>query len=370
MQRKVILVIENATDITGSLNSILRSSLYLRDRFQFLFILPTGSKASKFISREGFQVFEFPMAEIRKTVPALMEYVPKLVSNARRLSEFVAHHKVDLILNNDFYNLLPAALCFIGRNVPYVCYVRFLPSRFPKMLVRFWYGAHRRYATGIIAVSEAVRRELPSNEKVVVIGNELPLTSKPFSASHSRLILYPSNFIEGKGHNYALRAFALAANHIKGWKIRFIGSDMGLEKNARFRRSLVELGTSLGISNQVEWLDFDDRVVDHYNEAALVLNFSESESFSMTCLEAMFYGRPVIATRCGGPEEIIDDQVNGLLVNNKDIEAMRHAIEKLVEDSSLRNVMSSNAYHDVRSKFSAANTIEKLANLYQSSLLK
>ena len=36
----------------------------------------------------------------------------------------------------------------------------------------------------------------------------------------------------------------------------------------------------------------------------MVLNFSEAESFSLTCLDALYYGVPLIATDCGGPAEL------------------------------------------------------------------
>ena len=80
---------------------------------------------------------------------------------------------------------------------------------------------------------------------------------------------------------------------------------------------------------QVEWHAFAEKISEEYLDAAIVLNFSESESFSLTCLEAMFYGRPVIATRSGGPSEIIDHNESGILVDVKDVDAMANAMTNL-----------------------------------------
>ncbi|MEO8474621.1 MAG: glycosyltransferase family 4 protein [Chryseolinea sp.] len=369
-EKPCILIIENAIDITGSLNSCLRSSIYLRDQYEFLFILPTRSKAVELVTREGFRVFPLPMIEIRKSLKAIARYLPQLIRNAIALRKLIRSNQVDLILNNDFYNLLPAAYEATGGRTPYVCYVRFMPSKFSSSLVRFWYSAHTRYAKKIIAVSQAVKSELPHSDKLVVIGNELPLKPEPLTESTSKMILYPSNFIQGKGHEWAVKAFAEVATEFPDWKIRFIGSDMGLEKNAVFKSMLKNLAHQLRIETQVEWLNYDDNVVMHYQACSMMLNFSESESFSMTCLEAMFYGRPVIATRSGGPEEIIIDGQNGLLVDLGNLSQMAAALRRLLTSQGTRQQFGVAAYHHVRQKFSAANTIEKLSAVYQSSLLK
>jgi glycosyltransferase involved in cell wall biosynthesis len=120
----------------------------------------------------------------------------------------------------------------------------------------------------------------------------------------------------------------------------------------------------------VEFLDFSPTLADHYLEAAVVLNFSESESFSLTTLEAQFYGRPVVATRCGGPEEIVVDHQTGILVPVNGIDAMAKAIDELLASAELRQKMGSKGYQHVREKFAHENTVEKLAEIYRSAIKK
>lgn len=367
--KRRILIIENAVDVTGSVTSIVRSSRYLNPAFDFIFILPTKSKAEAFISSNGFSVYTLPMREIRKSGVSIVTYLPALLVNTFRLRRFIAKHNPDLVVNNDFYNLLPAIYRLIGGKVPYLCYVRFLPAKFPPLLVSLWFGLHRRYAEGIIAVSNAVKSQLPKTEKLHVIGNELPDRYVSFRQPESRLILYPSNFIQGKGHEVALASFEKVGLKFPSWKLRFIGGDMGLEKNALFKRSLMARARTSKVSQQIEWHSFAD-LTPYYYDAAFVLNFSESESFSMTCLEAMFHGRTVIATRCGGPEEIIENGVDGILVDVNDVTAMTSAMEFLIQHPQDNSLMAKRAYDNVRNKFSAARTIEKLGQLYERSFLK
>ena len=71
----------------------------------------------------------------------------------------------------------------------------------------------------------------------------------------------------------------------------------------------------------------------------------------MTCLEAAFYGTPLIATRCGGPEEIVEHERTGITVPVKDIHAMRNAILTLASDTELRKQYAEAGKEYVRSKF-------------------
>ena len=369
MTRPRVLIIENSTAITGALKSIIRSSegLQIVD-YNFIFLLPKNSRATQYVRGLGFEVYEFPMKELRKNIFSLFRYLPFLIYNTIKLSQLIAKLKIDLINVNDFYNLLPALYKSFGGKVPYVCYVRFLPSKFPTALVKLWCACHNHYTSKMIAVSEVVKRELPFKNNVVVIGNELPSDHVSFTAATSTVILYPANYIQGKGHEYALQSFASIHKKHPQWKLKFIGGDMGLQKNKDFKKSLVELAHKLNISEQVEWHDFANNISTEYIQACFVLNFSESESFSMTCLEAMFYGRPVIATRSGGPSEIIDQNETGILVDIKDITAMARAMDYLIVNSDKREIMAHHAYLSVREKFSYANTVEKLGEVYENAL--
>jgi hypothetical protein len=76
--------------------------------------------------------------------------------------------------------------------------------------------------------------------------------------------------------------------------------------------------------------------------AVPVLN-EETASGQVTLLEAMRMGRPVVATRCMGSEDYIENESTGLLVEPRDVEALRGAIERLWDDGELRQRLGRNA---------------------------
>lgn len=110
---------------------------------------------------------------------------------------------------------------------------------------------------------------------------------------------------------------------------------------------------------------FDPDLEKLMKDSYALLNFSEAESFSMTCSEASYFGTPVIATRCGGPEEIIVDNITGLLVNKKDVDGMMDAMLKLANDTVLRNQFSLAARDYVRKKFSEETYKEQFFQLLE-----
>jgi glycosyltransferase involved in cell wall biosynthesis len=315
------------------------------------------------------------MMEISKRISSVLFYVPLLVFNTIRLFKIVRHERIALIHVNDLYNLLPVLLRIAGVKVPYVCHIRFMPERFPKWLFNFWFRLHLRYASYIVVVSQSLKNKLPAHPKLVLIHNELPIDERypDFKKSlkqPNNYFLYLSNVIEGKGQNYALEGFAKIHLALPGWKLRFVGSDMGLKKNRIYKENLKRRAEVLGIAEKIEWAEFTDDVEREYKHADVVLNFSESESFSITCLEALYFGRPLIATDCGGPAEIIDNMESGWLVKNKDMNDMAEAMLTLAKNEVLRERFSVEGRIRSREKFGLEKTSFRLRDLYNSVLFK
>jgi glycosyltransferase involved in cell wall biosynthesis len=211
---------------------------------------------------------------------------------------------------------------------------------------------------------------LPAHPKFILIHNELPIEEQyPDLIKHSpasSTFLYLSNFIQGKGQNFALEAFARIHEKLPTWKLRFVGGDMGLEKNKIYKNQLQQLSKSLGIVEKIEWAGFTESVEREYKLADIVLNFSESESFSITCLEALYFGKPLIATDCGGPSEIIDQGESGILVKNKSVDSMSEAMLLLAQNRELQDQFSAEGKKRSRNKFSIEQTSYRLRDIYNS----
>jgi glycosyltransferase involved in cell wall biosynthesis len=361
MKKPVILVIENSIDVTGALKSIVRIAYDLHPFFDFIFIIPKNSRGRFWVEKFGFnKIYELRMIELSKRLFSLLLYFPFLFVNARSLIKIIRHERVTLIHSNDLYNMLPAVIRALGSRTPYVCHIRFMPDRFPAWIFNFWMKQHLLFAAKVIAVSKSVFNLLPKHPKISVIYGELPLSeSYPYFNRGDRIyfvFLYLSNFMAGKGQELAIEAFAKIHKALPDWRLRFVGSDMGLKRNKEYVRGLMRQTEQLNIAQKIDWAEFTNDVEWEYKHADIVLNFSQSESFSITCLEALYYGRPLIAADCGGPAEIINQGVTGVLVPNKNIIEMAEAMKQIALHGDKRENMGTAARIAVREKFSVENT--------------
>jgi glycosyltransferase involved in cell wall biosynthesis len=372
-ERPVVLVIDNSVDVTGALKSITYVSRDLAGDFTFKFVLPVNSRARQWLEKAGSTVVrELPLKELSKRLRSVIIYIPVLFVNALLLRRLIKSENVSLLHVNDLYDLLPVVLCAMGSNIRYVCHVRFLPSKFPPWLFQFWLRLHLKYAKRVVIVSKHLLQQLPYHPKLELIYSGLPvkeeISQSGRTQSSSLIFLYLANFMEGKGQHFALEAFAGIRREVPNARLRFVGSDMGMLKNRRYKTALMESAKELGLWEQTEWLEFVNDVEQEYKNADVFLNFSESESFSMTCAEALYYGCPVIATRSGGPAEVIDDGCSGILVSNGNVREMKEAMLRLSHDLSLRRSMSKQGRELVRKKFSFENTSERVRSLYREIL--
>ncbi len=354
--RETIILIDNSIAVTGAFKCALQQAKLLREDFNYIFLLPRNSVATPFAQAEGFKVYEVDFREIRKNFFSLISYLPKLFSNTATVRSIIKKENVSIVVVNDFYNLIGAALKM--RNVPIklVTYIRLLPNRIPSPLRKLWVGAALKYSDLIIPVSDAVKDQLPSHLKIKRIYDPVsfPENHQAYELFESSPVkfLYLSNYIRGKGQDIGLRAFGEAYKLNKDIRLVFAGGDMGLEKNKLFRKELEDEVKSTGLEEAVSFLPFVDDIELLIKQHQVLLNCSESESFSMTCAEASFYGLPVITTNSGGPAEIVQHNHSGLVVENKNAEAIKNAILQLADSAELRKQFSDAGKIYVRSKFS------------------
>jgi glycosyltransferase involved in cell wall biosynthesis len=362
-----IIIVDSSIAFTGAFKCAVNEAELLSPRHTFVFVLPERSVLKPFLEEKGFKVYMLPMVEIAKSSSSLLKYFPALFKNARVLNKIVKAEKADVVQMNDFYNMLGVMMRRLGFQGRLITYVRFLPSSRPKPLMKIWSYMAQKYSDNVITVSDVALRELPPHPKNVRIFDPVKLEEKlpvkEYGGNGETIdILYQGNYIRGKGQDAGLEAFALAYRQNPKLRIKFAGGDMGLEKNRLFKQQLEDRVAELELKDVVTFTTFANTVEQGMKEADIVLNFSESESFSMVCLEASFYGTALIATRCGGPEEIIIDGETGFLVPLHDYAAASGAILKLC-DPELRKRFALAAKKTVRERFPVENFINEFEDV-------
>jgi glycogen(starch) synthase len=111
-----------------------------------------------------------------------------------------------------------------------------------------------------------------------------------------------------------------------------------------------------------------ERVLDHYAACDVFVAPSKYESFGLIFIEAMCFGKPVVAYEVGGAAEIIEDGVNGLLAPAGRPEQLRECIARLVEDDALRRKMGRNARGTYERSYTTKLMIDRLEAYYRDVL--
>lgn len=362
-QRPRLLLVENSLHTTGAFVSAMAMADVLRTYHDIEFVLPATSTLHPVVEAAGIVCHSLPMSELGRSWARLLRYAPVLLLNTVRLRRLLLRRKVDVLVINDYYNLLGVIVRCIGWRGQLLTMVRLMPLNQNRVLNRMWTALAVRFSNTVVAVSWAVARQLPASEKVQVLYDpnrfhERHPTMQGGSPDGLVRCLYLANYIAGKGHLYGLQAFAMAYAQNPALRLRFVGGDMGLEKNRALKASLERAAVEMGLADVVTCDGYSHDVELDIKQADIVLNFSDSESFSRTCIEACAYGRPIIATRCGGPEEIVDDGVSGLLVHVRDVQAMGAALLRLSKDQPLRASMGQAGRRIVHERFSEHRFVE------------
>lgn len=138
---------------------------------------------------------------------------------------------------------------------------------------------------------------------------------------------------------------------------------VGQAKGPLFRE-LEALRDRLGLGDVVSFVGFRQNVERWINACDVYVISSSAEGFSLSTVQALACGTPVVATRCGGPEEIVEDGRTGLLVDAGSPEALAGAIETLVRDADRRSRLARAAPDSVRKRFTLDAMLDEYERLY------
>jgi glycosyltransferase involved in cell wall biosynthesis len=160
---------------------------------------------------------------------------------------------------------------------------------------------------------------------------------------------------------------------------QFIGAKIKIERNVLFNQATGEKIISedpdecykhyIATEKLDDYVEFlGDRIygankLKIFKQADIFVLPSYSEGFSMSILEAMAAGLPIIATKVGAAPEIIENGINGYIINPGDILALQNSLEQLIKDTTKRNNMGQINRKKCKSQFLINIASQNLINL-------
>lgn len=140
------------------------------------------------------------------------------------------------------------------------------------------------------------------------------------------------------------------------------------EPDPKFWRRVRELAYSSDVNFHMK--PSKAELAEYYRGAACFALSSDEEGLGIVVLEAMASAVPVVATRCGGPDGIISDGVDGFLVQTGDAQAMAERILQLLSDADKNASMGKKARATVESQFESGIAAERYLQTYRRLLAK
>jgi glycosyltransferase involved in cell wall biosynthesis len=233
---------------------------------------------------------------------------------------------------------------------------------------------------GIIAVSKMiadslVRRRIIAPEKIQVIhpGVDLnrfkvdgdPSTRTEFGIfADTPLVGIIARFNDVKDFVGFLRAAALVLRERPSVRFLIVGDEVLPVDN--HKDTVKKTIRELGLSRSVILAGYRQDIPQVLASLDVLVSSSLRESFGLTLVEAMAAGKPVVATRCGGPEEIVVHGETGFLVPPQDPEALANAILLLVNNKPLAETMGHAGRRRAESHFDLKVHTRKVEALYHS----
>lgn len=157
----------------------------------------------------------------------------------------------------------------------------------------------------------------------------------------------------------------LAIRVVEALNKRSIRVHLDLLGDGDNKLSLQQLTRELGLESQVTFHGNVNHPEKILAEASIYLHTAISESFGLVLLEAMAAGLPVVCTNGGGNKDLIIENENGFLVEERSADLLADKIECLVKNEKRRLEIGKNA-QKFSAKFDISNYVESLIEIYKS----
>jgi glycosyltransferase involved in cell wall biosynthesis/CDP-glycerol glycerophosphotransferase (TagB/SpsB family) len=188
--------------------------------------------------------------------------------------------------------------------------------------------------------SEVYREVLGRTAPVYTLENGTAMPGKRSSLTN-KVIVSAGRLSYEKGFDILIEAFTKVVERHSDWVLRIYGD--GPQEDG-----LREQIQRNGLQDNVFLMGRTDDMIGALLEASIYVSSSRQESFGMSIIEAMSVGLPCVSFACSGPKEIIRHDVDGLLVDEWDANALAENVKRLIESAELRNFLGTNAFHNVR----------------------
>ncbi len=322
-----------------------------RSRIEPLVVLPEEGPLRAEVEALSIPVHVLPLAwwipATHWSAERFLAQLEGLEERAAALESWLVRERIDLVHTNTIVTL-EGALAAARLELPHIWHSRglfgggFPPAYFDD--TRYFLLVVCRLASTVVCVSEGVRRQMEkgchrlASLRVIYDGFDLDgFLARPVAdpqavraryglAETARVVACVGGIQRRKGQLDLVEAAARRALDFPDVVFVLAGG----AGDAEYLAVLQERIAALGLNDRFCFIGFEPEIRDLLAVSTALVHPSHSEGFGLAILEAMAVGLPVVATLCGGPEELIEDGVSGLLVPPQSPPALAAALRRVL----------------------------------------
>ena len=167
-----------------------------------------------------------------------------------------------------------------------------------------------------------------------------------------------------KGQKEFLRAAIRVLERFPHLRVYIVGD--ASDGDPRYFEECREIARASAFADRFEFTGRVSDVASYYRKCTVVVHASiDPEPFGMVLIEGMAEARPLVASLLGAPTEIIEDGVEGYLVNPKDTETLAHRIIALLADPALAANMGRKGHRKVLEHYDPRVAARRFERLYR-----
>ncbi len=323
-----------------------------------------------------------------------------IVAPNTKLDDFIKSEKKTTIKRNKFFPFIPALQLakFIdnndidivhfhwGKDIMTVVLAKLLSKKKPKIIhsrhmsmTRFKDDIYHRWLYGNIdllhavtkQIEEQMQRFIPNSIrppiKTVYLGakeseidtQKVANLREKYALNDAFVVGIVGRICEDKGQYIVIEALA----KLKEYNIKalIVGHTMSEAYLAELKKKI----KSLGIEDRVLFSGFTKDVNEHIKLCDVTVLASQKETFGLVVIESMMHKVCTIATDRGGPLEIIQDGIDGLLFD-RTTEDLAEKIEYLYKNTHIKESLSQAGYEKAKREFDYDTQMQKIYDAVQS----
>jgi len=174
-----------------------------------------------------------------------------------------------------------------------------------------------------------------------VIPNALPFYPAAHSNCTSKTVMSVGRLEEQKGYDFLIDAWKIVAKKFPEWTLKIYGE-------GSLYKQLTKQITEANLQDNIQIIEPVNNITNHYLQSSIFVLSSRFEGFGMVLIEAMACGVPVVSFDCPhGPSDIIENNADGYLVSNGDIDQLAEKICYLLDNVDKRKSMGQQARQNV-----------------------